>query len=394
MMHNVRDNLHSLKNFTTITSGSYGEGIEMRGSDLDVMYVSMDVEICEDTNIYFKPDTTYFIIEAEDTKPGFSQLRLVHMANDDLNFVEYCDEIGDQISNFLELAYLLPREPSLLNVDIRKQLFPLNMWVADCLFTNTDFKAEEGIRPILSIESSKIKSIYSYYTSKFSFRSQSLLQSNDLYGNKSTYSQYKTCVSTLLQSTRHDAVSGWLLLASFFYKTKHYNTALNILQYSLLKCSPEKLYVRSELSPSQYELLNLNVFKNMTIFQIWKFLLMNLIAFPRNSMLIPSEIQIEAKGRLAKIPPVVYAHCLRFLCHYHLNNTRKYRDSLRDLQLTIEQDYFIPCDCWKAASYNILGTSFQLVKDIESARHSFMQSMLLLPDPNINNAFQKFSLLD
>jgi hypothetical protein len=32
---------------------------------------------------------------------------------------------------------------------------------------------------------------------------------------------------------RHDAVSGWLMLASFYYQMKQYNTALYIIAYAL-----------------------------------------------------------------------------------------------------------------------------------------------------------------
>lgn len=100
---------------------------------------------------------------------------------------------------------------------------------------------------------------------------------------------------------------------------------------------------------------------------------------------------IEVEENL--IPPVVYVHALRFLCHYHLMNTAACCNSLRDLQLTIEKDYFIGHAYGKSVSYNILGITFQLLGDIESARKAFMQSIQIRTRPNQNSAFRRLSLI-
>ncbi|CAC5414218.1 unnamed protein product [Mytilus coruscus] len=62
MMNSVRDNLSSDKCWTTITSGSLGEGLDMKDSDLDIMLIMKCFEA----------------MVTEDTKPGYTQLRLVH----------------------------------------------------------------------------------------------------------------------------------------------------------------------------------------------------------------------------------------------------------------------------------------------------------------------------
>ena len=63
------------------------------------------------------------------------------------------------------------------------------------------------------------------------------------YRNKTQYNQYRTCLSYLLYNLHHDSVSGWLLLASFYYRIKHYNTALNIVSYAVSKCTTETKYI-------------------------------------------------------------------------------------------------------------------------------------------------------
>ncbi|CAC5379833.1 unnamed protein product [Mytilus coruscus] len=95
MMYNVRDNLQSNKNWTLITSGSFGEGLQMRGSDLDLMAVLKQIEVCEDTQIYFDADKIHFTMDLEDTQPGFTKLRLVHSNNQSI--LKDCNYIN---SNF------------------------------------------------------------------------------------------------------------------------------------------------------------------------------------------------------------------------------------------------------------------------------------------------------
>ncbi|VDI63153.1 Hypothetical predicted protein [Mytilus galloprovincialis] len=77
LMNAVRDNLNSGTNWTVITSGSFGEGLEMRGSDLDVMCVVPDKKVYEDIKAANNSNVTYVLMETDDVKPGFTQLLLV-----------------------------------------------------------------------------------------------------------------------------------------------------------------------------------------------------------------------------------------------------------------------------------------------------------------------------
>lgn len=124
----------------------------------------------------------------------------------------------------------------------------------------------------------------------------------------------------------------------------------------------------------------------MNIAKLSKYLLLDLVLFIKNSTLIPDELQIEVNKTGYYIPPVVYVHFLCFLCQYHLNNTIQCYHCLRDLQLSIEQEYFIANASEKARAYNIIGISFQLIGDIASAQHAFIKSLELDSDPDFNNA--------
>ncbi|VDI04479.1 Hypothetical predicted protein [Mytilus galloprovincialis] len=609
MMNNVRDNLQSNNTISFITSGSFGEGLNMRGSDLDIMAVHKEIEILEDKHMYLNADNTYFTMELGDTQPGFTKLLLVHSNDPGIRIV--CVEIGgdfyfsnllvkkemskdlclivhgpcvsDEYGNYdhaycvhskvwitpakqwitrsnnawptfdvkqaivkhgvlfvpvgvkgstqedLEwrisfsvgekllinsfahtqllcyaLMKILLKDVIALDADCKELLcsyfiktilfwiceeLPLSIWKPENLiscymrcfrrliycveykvcahyfipennlfenkiqgqahetllnklyslksygwqcillsdqisnlnaltsdinketshsyaksverlfnsqFFGCDFLnptictiLEKVIYKVLSTKSSKIISLYTYYLSKFCCSSNRCLPLEDMSCNKSIYKKYNTYISTLLLNTRHDAVYGWLMLASFFYKRKQYNTALHIIQYSLLKFTPEKLNIFMQFSDIHYELFKSHLYRNMTIVQLCKFLLLGLV-FINNSTWQPDELQMKEH---TLIPSIVYAHFLCFLCHYHLKNSRQCWDSLRDLQLTIEQNYLIATRTLKAFSYNVLGTCFQILGDIEAARQVFMHSIGLFPDQKINAAFQKLSLM-
>ncbi|CAG2196226.1 unnamed protein product [Mytilus edulis] len=99
LMNTVRDNLSSSKSFTCITSGSYGEGLEMRGSDLDIMQVIKSIKVDADKQPDFNPSITYLSMDTDDVKPGFTQLRLEYSRSQyDL---ECCEEHNGE-------RYLMP----------------------------------------------------------------------------------------------------------------------------------------------------------------------------------------------------------------------------------------------------------------------------------------------
>lgn len=87
----ARDTIMNSLEFTQITSGSTGEGLDMTGSDLDIMYVNNFITVIESTsaNIYNKPMT--FVMHNDLTKPGFTQLKLCSFIHE----IElYCEQYG------------------------------------------------------------------------------------------------------------------------------------------------------------------------------------------------------------------------------------------------------------------------------------------------------------
>lgn len=101
----------------------------------------------------------------------------------------------------------------------------------------------------------------------------------------------------------------------------------------------------------------------MTFVHLRKCLLLNLVFFNK-CKLKPDELPIEV--------PKVYAYYLRVLCFYHLRKSRQCWNSRLDLQLTIEDNYCITHPVLKSIFYFILGISFRLLGDMESAVQAFM----------------------
>ncbi|XP_071124014.1 uncharacterized protein [Mytilus edulis] len=219
-----------------------------------------------------------------------------------------CILLSKQISNFNALADIIRKKPSCLQVYSVKQLLSPVMDAADSLLSKhtLSMEFEKAIHWVLSTKSSKIKYLYTHFMSKYCQRSHKLLPFDDKYGtrNKSIYKQRNSYICTLLLNTRYDAVSGWLLLASLFYRTKQYNIALFILRYSLSKCTIEKIYRAMNLSHVNYEAFDVNIFRKMPIVQMEKLLLLNRVKFVVHSKLIPDELQIEVDKLDFPIPPV------------------------------------------------------------------------------------------
>ncbi|CAC5414075.1 unnamed protein product [Mytilus coruscus] len=421
-MNAVRDDFESHKKVTVITSGSFGEGLEMRGSDLDVMHVYHSFEVCEDMKPRVTQNRTLFSMVTDDVKPGFTQLKLEHCTL--LSALNWCKEhngeyylsseickhhflfegscihgpcISDkndridlaicihckkwissavqwitrsnnswpnQIFNFDVSIWNFPIEPDTLYVKEVEKILKSKIFYCGDFTLSVDESNVFNTRIIqtVSCHQSSIKDAYKFFMSKWCHeRAQVIPLCSTLGNNKYRYRQYKCSLSTLLKNLYHDAVSGWLMVASLFYKTNQYSKALNIIMYAISKCTVEKLYFNMTLSDIHYQLLKLQLFKEKSFGCMLKIMLVDNSTFQINSALTPDEIQMNESNRVRCLPSTAYAYFLNFLCHYHLNNVRQCQDSLRCLQLVINKDYLNAEHSVKAEAYKILGIALHLL---------------------------------
>ncbi|VDI06310.1 Hypothetical predicted protein [Mytilus galloprovincialis] len=285
-----------------------------------------------------------------------------------------CILFSDQISNFYPSMWNFRIEPHTLYVDdLHKKinsrfLILLRTFFKTCFYyKETRFK--NAVYQTVSCPKSPIKDTYKYYMSMYSSELAQLIAldstcSNNIYQCK----QYKSCLSTLLQNVYHDAVSGWLMIASLFYKTKQYSKALYIIRYSISKCTQEKLCDYSTVS--DYQLLNLISFQKTSFVNLRKFMLLDDIQFTKNSSLIPDELQM-VDSIIKVYPASAYAYFLEFLCQYHLDNVRQCQDAIQGLRLVIVETYLITR--FKAKkSYTLLEIALQLLVTMNpNDKHSY-----------------------
>ncbi|XP_063409059.1 uncharacterized protein LOC134692533 [Mytilus trossulus] len=304
-----------------------------------------------------------------------------------------CILFTDQISNFDVSMWNFPFEPSTLYInDVNKIVQSRNLHFANCFletYSELDI-VNKGLLHNIWCHHVSLKQLYAYYISHRCRRlAQRLPLDGSIINNKNQYKQYKSCLSTLLMNLYHDAVSGWLMIASLFYKTKQYSKALHIIRYSISKCTSDKLFYGLTLSDIHYQSFKLLPFNKKSVVYLLKILFVDLTRFHVNSPLTPYEIVIEGWNQPYFFPSTAYAFCLSALCHNHLNNVKHCQDSIHDLKLVIEEQYLMSDWGYKAEAYTLLGIALQLFGDKESARQAFLQSFTISPDESHNSAARR-----
>jgi hypothetical protein len=176
----------------------------------------------------------------------------------------------------------------------------------------------------------------------------------------------------LHDGTKSDAVSGWLVYASFYYVLGQYNTALIIIDHALSRCTADKIQLRT----INYTTDDVKYYKqiigcsNITLNEKMRMATIDSVWYVKQSTLIPHELKPEVQDCDFEVPPVVMSHCLRFLCYHHLYNIGNRQQALRDLYLTIKENYFIG-ESKMSDSLTILGVCNEIVGDKEAAYHFY-----------------------
>ncbi|XP_063416234.1 uncharacterized protein LOC134697878 [Mytilus trossulus] len=358
MMNNIRDNLTSSKSRITITSGSFGEGLEMTGSDLDQMSVNTGIEASEDTNILFNVHTSYFTTVSDDASPSFTKLRLLH--SNGQSIYEDCDKIG--------------QDYYLSNVSVKQA------------YSNEIFSTVHG--PCVTDK----KGLCDF---AICFRSKSWITPANQWITRSN--------------------NGW----------PDYDVKQDIVKHGVL-------FVPIGMKGSKNEELEWRI-----SFSVGEKLL--IYTFTHTQLLCYALLKIILKD-VINIDP----HCKDLLCSYFIKTVifwiseeisisiwkpdnliscfmRCFRRLIYFVEYSVCPHYFIPKDnlfenkikgqsqqillkklrtlnryanrFQQAQSYKMLGISFQLLGDSESAKQAFLRSLELFPDPTLNDASKRLSLI-
>ncbi|XP_076080265.1 uncharacterized protein LOC143051141 [Mytilus galloprovincialis] len=170
----------------------------------------------------------------------------------------------------------------------------------------------------------------------------------------------RTCYHKHLQcGTKTDAISGWLLYASFYYVTGQFHVALSLTDFVLSRCSHDMTFEGHEPSCRHRIMYRQNVHSSITLNKRMKIAIIRCAQYCKNSSLIPEELQLEVEQDQIDIPPVIMSHCLRFLCYQHLGDIFNRQKSLRDLFLTVKQQYLMGIS-ELSDSITILGVCYEV----------------------------------
>ncbi|CAC5365665.1 unnamed protein product [Mytilus coruscus] len=108
-----------------ITSGSKGEGLDLKGSDLDIMHVDSCFKVYQSENdVVFKGKDVPLILNTEETQPCFVQLcvkRYIH--------VLLCENGNPSILNMLQKTHM----GCVLSSELNKQLYLSSKQVLQCI---------------------------------------------------------------------------------------------------------------------------------------------------------------------------------------------------------------------------------------------------------------------
>ncbi|XP_063405850.1 uncharacterized protein LOC134689814 [Mytilus trossulus] len=128
--------------------------------------------------------------------------------------------------------------------------------------------------------------------------------------NKQRYKIYKHNLSQLLVGVNSDAVSGWAILAFFFYCHKHYLKSKDIINYTLTKFTIESTLSKITLRHTQ-KLKRMSLSKTITNSNV---------LFAQNSLLSPAELNTDVMKYPIILQSLTFTHFIHFLCSYHLED--------------------------------------------------------------------------
>ncbi|CAG2226393.1 unnamed protein product [Mytilus edulis] len=244
----------------SIYSGSKGEGLDLKGSDLDLMFIDTNFKVYEsETKVILDGLTIPLIMNTEETQPCFTQLRLLHHQHLSHNFKYLCQK--NHLGNIHSSEHVLNKNK--LEITLKdlyeqgihcftssdtlghyeRQSYNITESLTSETFINMirnglSFAGNGNIKKVIyhclhhSITSLS-KSLFPLY---LSMACRFAPDDASIYGysseNKDQYYKYKYDRSQFLIGSRSDAVSGWLRLASFFYVHRNYVASLRVINHA------------------------------------------------------------------------------------------------------------------------------------------------------------------
>lgn len=193
----------------------------------------MQYQVCPH---YFIPENNIFQHKVEG-QAGTLLLRNLQVL---LSYDWRCILFSDQISKSQIFVCNFQNDQDNLYFEDTNKIFRSKLVDTTFCMENKNNNYRRAVHQMMPLFSKKLKYVYIHFLSVTCSQRCQFIDLSHEYNNKNQYTRYNLCLSYLLMYIYHDAVSGWLMLASLFYKRKQYINSLIIIMYSLSKCTAEK----------------------------------------------------------------------------------------------------------------------------------------------------------
>ncbi|CAC5423062.1 unnamed protein product [Mytilus coruscus] len=336
--------------FNKIISGSKGEGLQLKGSDHDVMCIDPFFKVYE-SNEDVVPHSGQCIplaMDTEDTYPCFTQLRLLN--NHELIFIP-----TERINN------------TFLGRKLSSELYKL-FRMED--MSNTVGK---GLTSTYKVHGPCITNLTGTYDFAWCLKCDQWISEAQSWIIRPRITWPSPDLISKIISC--DAVSGWLLLASFFYVHENYLLSLDIINHALRKCTNEKMYPwHIGLNQTQEYLLQL--MKQTELCTLSKAITIKYPNVYNNSPVCPTELQLNVTKQAIPFHPMIFAYFLSFLCYYHLTKRRSCKQSLPQLRQEIIKHFTTNlCNLYSEPLFiTCLGIAHQMLGETHIARQCFREA--------------------
>ncbi|XP_071144204.1 uncharacterized protein [Mytilus edulis] len=179
----------------------------------------------------------------------------------------------------------------------------------------------------------------------------------------------------LQDGIKTDAVSGWLLYASFYYVTGQFNATLRLTDYVLSRCSPDMILMGGQnCQDRNVDYYRNHVHSTIKLRDKMRMTVVNNVRYVQYSSLIPQELQLEVEAEFILIPPIVMSHCLKFLCYHHIGDISNRQKALCDLYSTVQARNLIDVNTL-SMSLTILGVCFEISGDYIVAYQCYEEAL-------------------
>ena len=210
-------------------------------------------------------------------------------------------------------------------------------------------------------------------------RARDTFAGNCQYGNKAQYMVQREWMYFALTGTYTDSVSGWLILAVYFYANKRYNEALLILEHTRDRCGKD-MFLIDEYTHITLSYLNRRrrtiprtSFQQLIRTETLQLFILN--TGKGINFYIDPYINLIRFHQVTACPTLVFIYYMRFLCHHQNKDMVQCRHGIRDLELIVDTDVYFVRQQNRFISYMYLVKAWSLMGDAQMTIASLCKGM-------------------